>query len=446
MEENKVSLKERIGYGFGGLGMQLANKTVSQYLLVFFTNCLFLNAKTAGIIFMWGRVVDAVTDIIMANISDKTKTKFGTYRPYIIIGTIPLALTFIFAFFCPAAVQASGNTLIWAYVFYFLEASVFNTVTGMNYGALASAVTRDPLERSKLASARNIGESVATLLIGSVCMSTVTKYGGTSEPKGWLIMGVIFAALICIGYFVCAALVKENIEVVSKKERVPFRERIQVIKGNKPFWGVIISMVLLNFMAVFGGTFFAYYCMYNLQHPEWIASLVTIGGVAGIAAAMFFVVPFTKRYEKRQLMLLGFACYIVGSMLLILIGGYTGAVIYQIIQGAGNSFAFAGIWAVVPDMSDYGAWKNKVNSPGLVYSICMFVLKVVVGFASYGVGAILDATGFDAALGLAQAEEVVHGISISIGIVPAVLGVLAILCTFLLKDVDKAKMAVYKQQ
>lgn len=145
-------------------------------------------------------------------------------------------------------------------------------------------------------------------------------------------------------------------------------------------------------------------------------------------------------------MLLGFALYIVASLLLILIGGYTGAVIYQIIQGAGNSFAFAGIWAAVPDMSDYGAWKNKVNSPGLVYSICMFVLKVVVGFASYGVGAILDATGFDATLGLAQVEKVVRGISISIGIVPAILGVVAIACTFLLKDVDKAKMPLYRQQ
>lgn len=76
----------------------------------------------------------------------------------------------------------------------------------------------------------------------------------------------------------------------------------------------------------------------------------------------------------------------------------------------------------------------------------MFVLKVVVGFASYGVGAILDATGFDATLGLAQVEKVVRGISISIGIVPAILGVVAIACTFLLKDVDKAKMPLYRQQ
>lgn len=445
MKEKKVGLRERIGYGFGGLGMQLANKTVSQYLLVFFTNCLFLNAKTAGAIFMWGRVVDAITDIIMANISDKTKTKFGTYRPYILFGTVPLALTFIFAFFCPAAVQQSGKTLVWAYAFYFLEASVFNTITGMNYGALASAVTCDPIERSKLASARNIGESAATLLIGAVCMSTVTKYGGAAEPKGWLVMGIIFAILICTGYYICAFLVKEKVEVVSKKEKRSFGERIKVISGNKPFWGIIISMILLNFMAVFGGTFFAYYCMYNLQHPEWIASLVTIGGAAGIAAAMFLVVPLSKRFEKRHIMCLGFACYIIGSLLLIAIGGYSGAVIYQVIQGAGNSFAFAGIWAAVPDMSDFGAWKNKVSSPGLVYSICMFVLKVVVGFASYGVGAILDATGFDAALGLAQVSEVVRGISVSIGIVPAALGVIAIVCTFLLKDIDKAKMPQYKQ-
>jgi len=444
MEEKKLTLKERIGYGFGGLAMQLANKTVSQYLLVFFTNCLFLNAKTAGIIFMWGRVVDAFTDIIMANVSDKTKTKFGTYRPFILYGTVPLAITFIFAFFCPSIVQQNGHTILWAYIFYFLEASVFNTITGMNYGALASAVATDPVDRSKLASARNIGESVATLLIGSVCMSTVTKYGGTGEPKGWLVMGIIFAILICAGYYICFFLVKEKVEVVAKKEAVPFKERIKVIKGNKPFWAIIIAMVLINFMAVFGGTFFAYYCMYNLQHPEWISSLVTIGGAAGIVAALVFVVPLTKKFEKRTLMCFGFLGYIIGSLLLITIGGYTGAVVYQIISGIGNSFAYAGIWAAVPDMADYGAYKNKISSPGLVYSICMFTLKVVVGFASYGVGAILDATGFDATLGLAQLDSVVKGISVSIGIVPAILGVVAILATFLMKDIDKAKMAEYR--
>ena len=444
--DNKVSIKERIGYAFGGLGQQLANKTVSQYLLVFFTNCLLLNPLTAGAIFMWGRVVDAITDIIMANISDKTKTKFGTYRPYILWGTIPLALTFVFAFFCPEFVRANGKTIVWAYIFYFLEASVFNTITGMNYGALASAVTTDPQERSKLGSARNIGESAATLIISAFFMSTVTKYGGQNEPKGWLVIGIVFAVLICAGYYICTFLVKEKIEVVSKKDIRPFSERIKVIKGNTPFWGIIVNMLLLNFIAVFGGTFFAYYCMYNLKHPEWISGLATIGGVAGIVAAFFFVVPLTKRIEKRQLMAMGYILYIIGSLLLIIFNSRTGAILFQLFTGVANSFCFSAIWAAVPDMCDYGAWKNGVSSPGLLYSICMFVLKVVVGFASYGVGAILNATGFDATAGLNQAEAVVKGINISMGIVPIILGVIAIAATFMMKAIDKKNMPTYRNK
>ena len=443
--EKKVGLKEQIGYGIGGLGMQLANKTVSQYLLVFFTNCLFLDPIMAGTIFMWGRIVDAITDIIMANISDKTRTRFGTYRPYIIYGTVPLAISFIFAFFCPSFIQASGKTLVWAYVFYFLEASVFNTITGMNYGAMANAVTREPIGRSKLASARNVGESAATLLIGALCMSTVNKYGGTSEPKGWLIMGIIFAVLICAGYYICVFLVKENFEVAPKQETLGFRERLRTLKGNKPFYGIVLSIAFLMFIAVFGGTFFAYYCMYNLRQPAWIAPLVTIGGAAGIVASAFLVVPLTKKFEKRQVLMLGSALWIVGSLLLIIIGGYVGGVVYQIVTGAGNAICLAAIWASVPDMCDYGAWKNKVASPGIVYSICMFVLKVVTGFASYGVGAILSLTGFDAKLGLDQAVSVMNGIRVSIGIVPAAFGLLIILCTFLMKDIDKEKMVLYKE-
>lgn len=439
----KVGFKEQLGYMGGGVGMQIANKTVSQYLLVFFTNCLLLNPAAAGAVFMWGRIVDAFTDIFMANISDKTQTRWGSYRPYMIFGTIPLALTFIFCFFCPSFVQENGKTLVWAYVMYFLEASVFNTMCGMNYGALSSANTDSPQGRSKLASARNIGENIATLIIGAGCMSIVVKYGGPGSPVGWLRMALLFAGIIVIGYFLCIALVKERVEIVPKAEKkLPLKTRLRTLKGNKPFLGIVLSIAFLMFVAVFGGTFFAYYCMYNLGHAEWIAPLVTVSGVVGIVGALLLV-PLTKRIEKRQVLALGSAMWLVGSLLLVAIGGFTGAIIYQAITGFGQALAMSSIWAAIPDMCDYGAWKNNVSSPGIVYSICMFVLKVVSGFATYGCGAILALTGFDAALGLNQLSSVVSGISFSIAVVPAICSVIVILCSLLMKDVDRDKMAKY---
>lgn len=436
-----LSMGEKGAYMLGGIGQQLANKTISQYLLLFFTNCLLLSPATAGAIFMYGRIVDAVTDIIMANVSDKTRTRWGAYRPYILFGCLPLAIVFVMCFTVPSFLATNGQKLVWAYVMYFLEGSVLNTVCGMNYGALASVMTSDRNERAQLGTARSIGESIATLLISSLTMTIVVKYGGDSNPAGWTRVAVIFAFIIAITYLICFAMTKERVVIVSKgRDSRPLRERAKCLKGNVPFYGILLCIVCLMFTSVFAGTTFAYFCIYNLGHKEWIAPLTTIGAVISIGGA--FTVPFlAKKIEKRFVMIISAALWIAASIILAISSGYFGALLYQIVSGCASAIGLAVLWSIVPETAEYGEWKNGVASPGLVYSICMFMLKVTTGFATYGVTAILSLTGFDPKIP-AQTASVLSGIRIGIVVVPAIMSVLVIAFTFCLRSIDKMKFEI----
>ena len=435
-----LGLGEKLAYSLGGVGQQLANKTVSQYLLLFFTNCLLLDAAAAGTIFLVGRAVDAVTDIIMANLSDKTRTRWGAFRPYILFGCLPLAAVFVLCFTVPEFIADKGGRLVWAYVMYFLEGSVLNTVCGMNYGALASVMTTDRQERAALGTARSIGESVATLLISSLTMSMVVKFGGNGEPKGWSVVAMIFAVIIGVTYLICFAFTRERVEVAPKgRDPRPFKERIRCLRGNVPFYGIFLCILFQMFVSVFSGTFFAYFCIYNLGHQEWIAPLTTIGAVISIGGA-FLVPTLVRKTEKRYVLIISSVLWIAGAAVLSLVGGYAGSLIYQVLCGCATAIGMAAVWSIVPETADYGEWKNGVAAPGLVYSICMFILKVTTGFATYGVAAILSLTGFAPELGAVQPNDVLSGIRTGIVVVPLIMSALVIACSFCLKPIDRKNM------
>lgn len=222
---------------------------------------------------------------------------------------------------------------------------------------------------------------------------------------------------------------------------MPLRVRLKCLKGNSPFWAIFVCIIALMFIAVFNGSFFAYYCIYNIGHQEWIAPLCTIGAAVSIVGALM-VPAMVKKMEKRYVMAFSAALWLLSSVILAIWPGYTGALVYQIVSGCASAIGLAALWSIVPEAAEYGAWKNGVASPGLVYSICMFALKAVTGFASYGVAAILGLTGFAAALGMNQPESVLNGIRLGIVFVPMAMSILVIISTFFMKKVDRKQMEI----
>ena len=444
--DNGVTNKERFGYGLASMGSHLSNRSISSYLLMFYTNCLLLDPKAAGLIFLIGRLVDAVTDILMATISDKTRTRFGTYRPYVLFGAIPLAITFVLCFSYPSFLDSIGKKLVWAYVMYFLETSVFNTICGMNHGALAAVVTKQPTGRAKLASARTMGENLAVLLISALTMTLVLRYGGTNNPEGWQRMAVLFAVMIAACYIIGTLMIKEHYKVVPPGQKAAsLKQRFQCLKGNTPFFALVLCVLSSMLVSVFCGISFGYYCMYNLGHAEWIAPLTTISCVFGIAAAL--VMPLlVRKFEKRHVLLLGCCMNILAVIILVNTENYAGALAYEIIgPGAGDAFVLSAIWSMVPDAADYGAWKNKIASPGIVYSVNMFVIKMAGGLGAYFVGFILSLFSFDAEAAV-QTPETLFALRQAMLYVTIILCVIGILLTFGCRKIDKARMKIVQAE
>lgn len=440
-----ATMRERIGYCLGGIGGQLANRPISSYLIMFFTNCLLIDPLAAGTVFLIGRIVDAFTDPIMAFISDRTKTKLGTYRPFILFSAIPLGIVFVLCFTAPGFLGTGTQKFAWAVIMYVLETSIFGTIAEVNHGAMATVITKDPVGRAKLAGATQIGSQIALIIVSACTMTIVLKYGGAGEAKGWQIVGMIFGVCIAIAYLLEVTLVKERYQVIEDGQKAaPLKERLKCLKGNTPFFALIIAVLVIMLMSIFAGTAFAYYCMYNLGHAEWIASMQTIGAVCGIVGA--FLMPFiAKRFEKRYVMALGAVCAIISVIILVSLKNRTGVLLYSIIGlGIGNAFTMSSIWGLVPDAADYGAYKNGVAAPGMMYAMNMFVVKLAGGVGTYFVGFVLSRFNFDATAAT-QSAETLQGLESSILWITIIFSAIGFVLTFLMKKIDKAEMEKIRQ-
>ena len=442
----KLGIKERVGYACGGFGMQITVNTISTYLLLFQTTCMGVNPKAAGLMFLFGRFVDAITDTIMANVADKTRTKWGSYRPYMLFGCVPLGLIFMLNFWFPSFLQTETGKLVWCYIMYFLVGSVCATVCGVNYGSMATVMTNDRVERAKLAAFRTVGEQSATVLYSALVMTIVLHFGTTADVAGWRVVGVLFGVLSIIGWLICFTVTKERIPVIpAGKAPLSMKARIAVAKGNKPMFGMVGIIIFTFFANTFMLTIFSYYCIYVLNRPEWTAGLATVGAAIPVAVAL--IIPKILDFmEKRQVMVMG-ALIILISHLILYLGGESYAVImtYQVIKGIGLGFLLSTIWGVIPDTADFGEWKNGVSAPGLVYSVMMFVLKCTTGCANYGVAFILSLVGFDAALAVQEASAI-NGIRNGVIIGPIIFMFLVVMFTFMLRDIDKKKFTVIQDE
>lgn len=435
----KLHMSERVGYVFGAFGMQLNTETISTYLLLFQTTCMGLDAKAAGLMFLLGRFVDAITDTIMANFADKTRTRWGSYRPYLLFGCVPLGIIFALNFWYPSFLQTDTAKLVWCYLMYFLAGSVCATVCGVNYGAMAAVITTDRVERAKLAASRTIGEQLAALTYSALVMTIVIHFGGQSNVTGWRVVGVLFGCMAIISWLICFATSRERVEVVPKgKEPTPLKVRAKVFVGNKPAFGMMGIMVLTFFGLVYMGTLFAYYCIYVLGRPDWTASLATVG--ASIAIVVALIIPrLLGRFEKRHMLVTGALICVFAHVVLFFAKTYSMVLVYQVIKGIGTSCLLSNIWSIIPDTADYGEWKNGVAAPGLVYSVMLFLLKCTTGAASFVVASILSAVGFKGTLAVQEASTI-SGIHNAIIIGPIIIMTLLALCTLLLKSIDKKNL------
>ena len=349
-----------------------------------------------GTIMMISRVFDGFSDIIMGVIVDRTHSRFGKARPWILRMCIPFAISGVLMFSVPAS-WSSTPKLVYVFITYNLVSTVIYTAINVPYSALNALMTQDPYERSVLSIFRNLLATAGTLTINTFTLPLVEYFGNNASAwtKTFVVFGFVSIAAFLCTFFGTKERVRANEAGEQKvEENVPFVTGIKALFQNK-YWIMMTGMLALFFLmySVNGGAT-VYYAKDILGDKNLVS---TINGIFNIVqiCGMFFIAMLVKKFGKRNVFSLGLILDIIGMLVLNFSGGFMPIIVVSsVIRGIGNACGGATMWAMVSDTIDYGEWKTGYRTEGLVNSACSFGYKIGNGIGSALLGVILEVGGY----------------------------------------------------
>ena len=284
MNDFSLSNKVRAGYGIGDFAICLYWSGVGLYLLYFYTDVVGISPILAGWIYALGIAWDAITDPFMGYLAERTRTKMGSYRPYMFYGSFPLAFSFALLFWAP---PFEGNLLF----LFLLVVNIFHrscfTIVSVPYSSLTARMTDDSDERTKLTTARMIGASFGTLAMSALGFPLIAWYGQGNEALGFIFLGGISGLIAVIILGVTIKSVRERKFEFNKEKLPSFNKVAKSVANNYPFWIVFCSILILGATAIMFNKNLIYFVKYSLNMHDYQGLIL---GVLGATA--FISIPF----------------------------------------------------------------------------------------------------------------------------------------------------------
>jgi len=423
----KLTFKEKLGYGLGDTASNFFFQVFNIFLLYYYTDIFGLHPASVGVMFIATKVIDAVSDPLMGIIADRTNTRWGKFRPYLLFGAIPYGLLG-YAMFANPDFSPAGK-LIYAYATYTLMMLAY-TAINIPYSALMGVMTPSSIERTSISSFRFICAFTAAWLIGTFVTPLKTLLGGGNEAEGFRLTMLLFAVLSIALFWVTFASTKERVKPLQK--RSDLKADFKAMVGNAPWIALFFAAIftLMN-VAVRNGAilyYFKYYVgddgtaiflIFDKTAVFMSTGLFTM--VAGIAATKFLASRFGKRPLILTLTVLN--ALSMGLFFFIPPGQYLLMVIVNCIGTLLAGPMPALVWAMYADTADYGEWKSGRRTTALVFSALQFAQKMGLAVGAGLSGFILSLFGFVA--NEAQTDSSMIGIRLMFSIFPAILALLS---------------------
>ena len=388
----RLPIVQKLGYGIGDFGFNLFFTTASLYLLFYYTDVLGLSPATAGWVFAVALVWDALFDPVMGYLANRTRTRWGRYRPYLLFGGVPLAASWALMFL---PVGFKGGALV---LFAASTHIVFRTmyaVVGMPYLALSATMTHDANERGTLASIRMIAATCCGLFSAFSTLKLVAAFGGASTGFFWT--AVLYGAIATVVLLIVFAAAKEEPEIEGEVRQRP-ADMIVMLRTNRPFWIVCAAMLV----GIFGGTLLSKMLPYFIKYAigkEALIGLALTALTAAVALSMPVWTIVMRRTSKRTMWVSGALTGMIGYILLWLGtgGGQIGLFLGGLaIIGFGTGATYLGFWSMMPDTVEYGEWRSGIRSEGAVFGFVSLIQKAGFGIAAAMLGDLLGAIGYRA--------------------------------------------------
>ena len=391
----KLTLKTRLGYGIGDIAICLYWSGVGLYLLYFYTDVVGISPSLAGLIYGIGMLWDAVTDPFMGYVAERTRTKWGVYRPYLLFGNVPLALSFVLLFWVP---PFEGAMLFSFLLLTNLLHRTCFTIVSVPFSSLTPRITSDSQERTNLTGFRMLGAQTGTNLMALLAFPIIFWVGGDDESSGFLVLGAIAGITALAIHAVTFMTVKEP-ENDLGIERVggSLAEAAQAVAKNGPFWLVFSATLIVGITTIFFGNNLIYYTKYALNLHEYQGTILfTSGIIAFLSIPIWWAI--SNRIGKKLtwlisssitlIALVSFYLYPISQLdeLLVLVG----------FIGFGSGAGGILFWSMLPDTIEYGEVHTGVRSESSLYGFMTFAQKGSIAFAIIILGLVLDAIGFQA--------------------------------------------------
>lgn len=435
-DKPRLPLTTRITYGLGDFASGLVWTTAGSYLAIFYTDAVGIAAGAVGALMLIARLVDAIIDPVVGALAERTRSRYGRFRPWVLYGMLPLAVFLILTFTAPFPGDTVG-ALIWAIVTYGILGFIYSAVN-LPYGALATVMAETMADRVSLGSFRMIGSHLASMVIGLVTVPLVMFFsnssaGNTETVGGYTLMAVAMAT-VSLPLFFAVFKTSNEIVVPAKRERVPLRTTVRVIFTNGPLV-VVFVVTLLYLLSFFGRLGVAiYYYTYNVGNTAMIPILMALPGAVSIVGVLVFN-RFAIKVGKRNLLIIGLAVQAGALITLYAIGpgNILLVTILTIVYGLAT-FVSALLYAFVADAIDHGEDKTGVRADGTAYSIFSFSTKLASAIGGLGV-TLIGAFGYIA--NTKQTTEALDGINFVANFLPALLSIGAIIMLLFYHLTDK---------
>jgi GPH family glycoside/pentoside/hexuronide:cation symporter len=422
-ETAQVPMREKVGYAFGDVASCIFWQTIGSFLLFFYTDVFGIPAAAAGTMFLVTRLWDAVNDPVMGTIADRTKTRWGRFRPYLLWIAAPFGAIGVLLFTTPDF--GPTGKLVYAYITYNLMMMVY-TAINIPYSSLLGVVTSSPVERVSLSSYKFLGAFTGNLLVQAFTLPLVAHFGQGNRAIGFRYTMTLYAAVAIVLFLATFLSVKERVQpTASQESRVS--EDLRDLSKNKP-WFILLLMGLftLAYVAIRNGItiyYFRYYVKNEMLYNSYMVS-ATFAVIVGI----FVVERLAKKYGKVRMYLI-----LMGISTLMTVVFYwlrpqdifwmfTLNIIANFTMGPTSPL----IWSMYADVADWSEWKTGRRATGLVFSAATFAQKM--GWAIGGAVPGWLLTLFHYQPGVAdQLPESILGLRLMMSFIPAIGSVLATL-------------------
>ena len=431
LNQSKVPFISKLAYGMGDVGCNFSWMFVGNFLMIFYTDVFGISMSAVATLMLFSRFWDAINDPIIGGLSDKTHTRWGRYRPWLLFAAPLTALVLILTFWAHPDWSQTHKIIYMAVTYCILVLGY--TCVNIPYGTLCGAMTQNMTERAQINTSRSVSAMIAIGIINIITIPLIEWLGNGNARQGYLLIAILYGTIFAVCHIFCFAKTKEVVEV-PVAQKIPLRLQLQAVAKNKPYLLALLGQVLFGFILYGRNADLLYYFTY----VENDAVLFTYYSMAIIIPSIIGAACFPKVFQLTSNKGWATSVFAFGTGITIIALFFFSPVTSPIpfyLFAALSQFFFSGfntaIYAIIPDCVEYGEWRTGIRNDGFQYAFISLGNKIGMALGTALLALSLGWAGYEA--NTTQNEAVVAIMRHSFSTIPGILWVVTALALFFYK-------------